>query len=199
MKHLCINCGKADVRPDTVRLSGVVRSIPYEIEMLGLKCPHCGYSTVDAKGMTEFSRLLSDKYRAEHQLLTSDEIVGLRSKFSENQEQFARRCGIGVATLKRIEKGKIQDLDTNRRILEATRPRINDTATQFQGYEPASGSSNTFYCSIHYCNTEPNQPTGVTCISPCGYELSRSSTAVPYGIEHELDIPVELLGYPHAR
>jgi DNA-binding transcriptional regulator YiaG len=94
--------------------------------MNGLKCPNCGYSIVDAKGMTEFSRLLSDKYRAEHKLLTSDEIVALRDRFDESQDQFAKRCNIGVATLKRIEKGKIQDEDTNRRIIENTKTPVKD-------------------------------------------------------------------------
>src|ERR1700733_11576356 len=109
MNDLCINCGKADLRPDTVRLSGVVRSEPYEVEMAGLKCPNCSYMTVDAKGMTEFSRLLSDRYRAKYGLLTSDQILSRRNSFKESQEQFAKRCDIGIATLKRIEKGKIQD------------------------------------------------------------------------------------------
>jgi putative zinc finger/helix-turn-helix YgiT family protein len=130
MNNLCINCGKADVRPDTVRLSGVVRSIPYQVEMQGLKCRNCGHSTLDAKGMTEFSRLLSDKYRAAHDLLTSEEILSLRNKFNESQEQFAKRCHIGIATLKRIEKGKIQDSDTDRRIRENTKVTVK-VVTQY--------------------------------------------------------------------
>jgi putative zinc finger/helix-turn-helix YgiT family protein len=126
MSTLCISCQQAELRPAMVKLSGVVRSEPYWVEMNGLKCPNCGYSTVDAKGMTEFSRLLSDKYRAEHDLLTSDEIVALRNRFDENQDQFAKRCNIGPATLKRIEKGKIQDEDTNRKIIEKTKTRVDD-------------------------------------------------------------------------
>lgn len=156
MKNLCINCGKADVRPDTVRISGVVRSIPYEVEMHGLKCPNCGYGTVDAKGMTEFSRLLSDKWRAEHGFLTSDEIVTRRAKFNESQEQFAKRCKIGPATLKRIEKGKIQDADTNRRIIENTREPIV-SGNQYLFYNVPqnvlqSGTGIVFLCG-RYHNT----------------------------------------------
>ena len=126
MGDLCINCGKANLRPDNVRLSGVVRSQPYEVEMLGLKCPNCGHSTVDAKGMTEFSRLLSDQYRSAHGLLTSDEIVALRRQFKESQEAFADRVGVGVASIKRWELGKIQDKHCDDQIREKTKPRVTD-------------------------------------------------------------------------
>jgi putative zinc finger/helix-turn-helix YgiT family protein len=227
MSILCINCGKADLRPDTVKLRGEVRSIPYEVEIQGLKCPHCGYGTVDAQGMTEFSRLLSDKYRAEHDLLTSEEIVALRSKLDENQEQFAKRCGIGTATLKRIEKGKIQDVDTNRRILDATRPSIEDTALQFQLCTPEGG-----YTLVLSGNLEPCQLVlgrGTICsvttyvpnnISVYGYEVGKanacsscesdwsvtgtSGTTVSASTQfrrtlHDTTVPVELLGNLYAR
>jgi putative zinc finger/helix-turn-helix YgiT family protein len=126
--NTCINCGKVAVRSDTVMFGGEVRSIRYEVEMQGFKCANCGYSTLDAKGMTEFSRLLSDKYRAEHGLLTSERILSLRNGFNESQEQFAKRCGIGVATLKRIEKGKIQDADTDKRLRDNTQPLLQSSA-----------------------------------------------------------------------
>jgi DNA-binding transcriptional regulator YiaG len=161
MSVLCINCGKADLRPDTVRLAGVVRSEPYWVEMMGVKCPNCGYSTVDAKGMTEFSRLLSDKYRAEHGLLTSEQILAHREgHFKESQEQFAKRCGIGVATLKRIEKGKIQDEDTNRRIIENTKT-------------PVVNSDQFVYANIE-CNSTINCGGGVP--------PTNRPTDWPYGI-----------------
>ncbi|MGO9517370.1 MAG: type II TA system antitoxin MqsA family protein [Candidatus Korobacteraceae bacterium] len=120
MSTLCISCQQSELRPATVKLAGVVRSEPYWVEMNGLKCPNCGYSIVDARGMTEFSRLLSDKYRAEHNLLTSDEIVALRKGFDENQQEFADRVGVGVASIKRWELGKIQDERFDKLIREKT-------------------------------------------------------------------------------
>jgi DNA-binding XRE family transcriptional regulator/predicted nucleic-acid-binding Zn-ribbon protein len=157
MSHVCIECGTAELRPEKVRLQGVVRSQPYEVEMLGLKCPNCGYSTVDAKGMTEFSRLLSDKWRSENGLLTSDEILARRASFHESQDQFAKRCKIGPATLKRIEKGKIQDIDTNRRILENTNTQV--TIVNFNQYVYANVGSASYSRSsnvMDICSTGTN-------------------------------------------
>jgi putative zinc finger/helix-turn-helix YgiT family protein len=128
MGVLCINCEKAELRPSMVKLAGIVRSEPYWVEMQGLKCPNCGYNTVDASGMTEFSRLLSDEYRRTHGLLTSDQITELRKKFGMNQQRFADHIGVGVASIKRWELGKIQDNRSNDLILERTREKINSSS-----------------------------------------------------------------------
>jgi putative zinc finger/helix-turn-helix YgiT family protein len=222
MSVLCINCQKAEFRSATVRLSGVVRGNPYQVEMQGLKCLKCGFETVDAKGMTEFGRLLSDKYRAEHDLLTSEQILAFRNGFNESQDQFAKRCGIGVATLKRIEKGKIQDADTNRKILEATRPAIEQTAVQFQSCEAGSGVSIDGAYVEEWCAAEHSPLftksgggggymviTANAC-SSCGYAWTiksgniASSTEFRYATRDTQDttaiVPPELLlGYRYAR
>lgn len=124
MKTLCISCTKADLRNAKVRLSGTVRGENYTIEMYGLECPNCGYRTVDGRSMSEFGRLLADEYRRAHDLLTSDDIVALRRQFRDNQEAFAKRVGVGVASIKRWELGKIQDERNNKLILEQTRPQV---------------------------------------------------------------------------
>jgi putative zinc finger/helix-turn-helix YgiT family protein len=120
MKILCINCAKAYLERASVRLSGEIRKHPYTVNMEGLKCPNCGYSTVESKSMVELGRLAADEYRRAHGLLTGDEIVALRHKFGDSQDAFAKRIGVGVASIKRWELGKIQDRIYNDLILSRT-------------------------------------------------------------------------------
>jgi DNA-binding XRE family transcriptional regulator len=76
--------------------------------------------------MPEYGRLLADKYRARHGLLTSDEIRKRRRRLELTQEQFATHLGVGIASIKRWEMGKIQDLRNNQLIVERTRPPVTD-------------------------------------------------------------------------
>ncbi len=128
MKTLCISCTKANLRNARVRLLGTVRQENYTVEMDGLECPNCGYATVEGKSMPEFGRLLADQYRRGHGLLTSNDIVALRRQFGESQEAFAKRLGVGPASIKRWELGKIQDERSNQLILEKTEPKIRETS-----------------------------------------------------------------------
>ncbi len=120
MTILCINCAKADLERKLVRLSGEIRKHHYTVEMEGLKCPNCGYSTVDGKSMVELGRLAADEYRHANGLLTSNEIVALREHSKESQEAFAKRLGVGSASIKRWELGKIQSKHYDDLIREKT-------------------------------------------------------------------------------
>lgn len=79
----------------------------------GLKCPICGYETIEGARMAEFRRLVADEYRKEHGLLTSTQIRSLRKSLGMNQEEFAGHLGVGIASVKRWEMGKIQDRRSN--------------------------------------------------------------------------------------
>ena len=99
----CLNCDDADLAPSMVQLQGEVRGETYSVTMLGLSCPRCGYKTIEGAAMPEYRRLLADQYRAAHALLTSEQIRALRKSFGETQEQFAKRIGFGIASVKRWE------------------------------------------------------------------------------------------------
>lgn len=118
----CIQCGQDNLKPVTVQLSGTVRGEKYTVELQGLQCPRCGYKTIEGAAMPEFGRLLADKYRAAHQLLTSGEIRAIRKRLGMSQEAFAQHLDVGLASVKRWEMGKIQDAHSNQRIIEKTEP-----------------------------------------------------------------------------
>ncbi len=122
----CIECGRANLQPGTVRLSGDVRGKYYVVEMEGLKCPSCGYKTIEGSKMAEFGRLLADRYREDHGLLTSVEIRSLRKQLGMTQEEFASHVGVGVASVKRWEMGKIQDRRSNECIIRRTESELGE-------------------------------------------------------------------------
>ncbi len=148
MKILCISCTKADLRKAKVQLPGTIRGEDYTVEMEGLECPNCGYKTVDGKSMAEFGRLVADKYRSAHDLLTSDEIVALRHRFGENQPEFANRVGVGVASIKRWELGKIQDRQSNDLLIEKTKPQV-ENLQQYNFQAITGGTSLWLDCTVN--------------------------------------------------
>jgi len=123
MATVCVQCERAELQQVSVDLPGKVRGENYTVRMEGLACPRCGYKTIEGPRMPEYGRLLADKYRANHGLLTSGEIRARRSSLGMSQQQFADHLGVGVASVKRWEMGKIQDERNNDRIIERTEER----------------------------------------------------------------------------
>jgi putative zinc finger/helix-turn-helix YgiT family protein len=144
MTVLCINCAQDNLETTRVRLSGEIRKFPYTVEMEGLKCPACGYSTVDSRSMAEFGRLASDEYRRAHGLLTSTEIRNIRTNLGLSQQEFADFIDVGIASIKRWELGKIQDKRSDDLIREKTKPTISNVA-QYAMPSPVS-TSGTSLC-----------------------------------------------------
>jgi putative zinc finger/helix-turn-helix YgiT family protein len=167
MTILCINCAKADLDKARVQLSGEVRKYPYTVEMEGLKCPNCGYSTVDSQSMAELGRLAADEYRRAHGLLTSDEIVALREYFDESQEAFAKRVGVGSASIKRWELGKIQDKVYDDLIRERTKRTVNSSSEYVYTYI-ATKSANTAWSTLE--SAMPRNGTSVVVLMPSNQE-----------------------------
>jgi putative zinc finger/helix-turn-helix YgiT family protein len=116
----CPNCEASDLHVARVKLAGTVRGEEFSVETSGLRCPNCGFETIEGEDMPEYGRLLADAYRRTHGLLTSDEIRALRKARGMSQAQFAEWLGVGEASIKRWEMGKIQDPRNNDRIVEMT-------------------------------------------------------------------------------
>jgi putative zinc finger/helix-turn-helix YgiT family protein len=158
MKTTCIACSEANLQPSEVQLSGTVRGEEYTVKMQGLICPRCGYKTIEGADMAEYGRLLSDEYRAAHELLTSVEIRSRRNRLGMSQEEFANYVGVGVASIKRWEMGKIQDVRSNQLIIERT--EIPATSVRAYVLEPLACSS-TFRYSLN--NTVVNSAMNDLC------------------------------------
>ncbi len=104
----CLNCD-GELHEQVVDFSTEVKGQQVVFSMSGLVCAACGYHTVRGEEVAEYMRRAADVYRAQNNLLTSDEIRLRRKSLGMNQEQFAAHLGVGVASVKRWEWGQIQD------------------------------------------------------------------------------------------
>lgn len=174
----CIKCGKVELAPATITLEGEVRGETYSVRMRGRVCPDDGYKTIEGSDMPEFARLLSDKYRAAHGLLTSEEIRRRRKRLGMSQQQLANYLRVGVASVKRWEMGKIQDKrldDEIRRKTDKFRATTNaepelvaatETSTNaFRGQPLLKGTSQTCAPSGGAVKLESRQTTGPLCLA----------------------------------
>lgn len=131
----CIQCRKANLSKKPGQIPGELRGERFTVTMEALVCPKCGYRTVDGPQMAEYMRLVADAYRSKHGLLTSEQIRARRRHLGMSQAAFAEYLGVGVASVKRWEMGKVQDRSSDKLIRlradenEASRnlKRIRDT------------------------------------------------------------------------
>src|SRR5208282_3373904 len=62
----CLECGQGHLEPSPVSLTGERHGEKFTVNMEGLRCPECGFETVDSDQSVELTRLISDAYRAAH-------------------------------------------------------------------------------------------------------------------------------------
>ena len=89
--------------------------------------------------MPEYGRLLADKYRSAHGLLTSEELKERRERLSMSQAKFAEYLGVGIASVKRWEMGKVQESAMDALIRLKTEPeaaRLNLKTVEALGLSP---------------------------------------------------------------
>jgi len=85
-------------------------------------CSECGFSIL-ADGQSDKLRMKTvDAYRNKHGLLTSFEMVARRKKMVMTQQQFADHVGVGIASIKRWEGGRVQDPSSDALIRIKTEP-----------------------------------------------------------------------------
>ncbi len=152
----CIACRNAELRSALVSLEGTVRGETYTVEMIGLVCPNGDYQTIEGADMPEFAKLLADRYRSLHGLLTSEEIRSRRKRLWMSQQQFANYVGVGVASVKRWEMGKIQEKRSDDEIRRKTDRPAHVTAARIGRVEGLITSTNTG-CT-DYIVVEARQP-----------------------------------------
>lgn len=107
----CFECGQPTLATGIVRLDGERQGEIFTVETEGLQCMHtnCGFKTVDSRQSDQFTALLSDAFRKKHGLLTGTEIREIRRQLGMTQPEFAEYLGVGVASVKRWELGRIQE------------------------------------------------------------------------------------------
>ncbi len=117
----CLNCAK-QLRRKIAPITGFYDGETFTVKTQAIVCPYCGFSTVDAPHLDEYYRAVADAYRTAHGRLTSDQIVAARKRLKMSQRAFARFLGVGEASIKRWELGKVQDRAMDELIRLKTHP-----------------------------------------------------------------------------
>src|SRR5947207_2981869 len=123
----CFNCEKANLRPADINIAGKLKSEVYTIHMRGLRCPNCGYETIEGADTPQFRRLLAEAYQRAHGLLTVSELIARRKRLGMSQDAFTKHTGLSPATIKRAEAGKILERSSDQLIRQKTAPNLHDT------------------------------------------------------------------------
>lgn len=113
---LCLKCEDSELIKKKETFEGEVRGDSFKVKTEGMVCPQCGFKTLGPDQMDDFRLQLSEGYRKKQGLLTSKEIVDYRNRLDMTQEEFADYLGVGIASLKRWELGKIQDPSSDKLI-----------------------------------------------------------------------------------
>ncbi len=104
----CIKCS-AEMVERPARFANKLGGRTVTVRMHALVCPSCGSKGLDIGRMADYGRLVADSYRKEEALLTSVEIRHARERLKLSQQAFADYLGVGVASVKRWEWGKVQE------------------------------------------------------------------------------------------
>jgi len=124
MRAICDYCGKeVDVLLYQAKDTYKVKGEDITIDVTICKCSCCGediwVSDVDNNNL----RTAYNEYRKKHQLLTPDQIKGIREKYGLSQVSFAKLLGFGEKTIARYENGSIQDEAHNNLMMLVDEPQ----------------------------------------------------------------------------
>ncbi len=118
----CFVCDKGKFKIGQACMEREFRDKKYKVQSSAMVCSHCEYALVEGSDLPEVMPKLADAYRLDHGLLTSNDIKQRRAALAMSQSRFATWLGVGVATVKRIEMGQVQDSSTDQLIRIRTDP-----------------------------------------------------------------------------
>lgn len=99
----------------------------FSLRLETLCCEQCEFSFLSDSESERLVQATWDAYREKHGLLTANEIRKLRKGLNMTQGQFADYLGVGEASIKRWERGLVQDKSNDELIRAKTAsPRFTD-------------------------------------------------------------------------
>lgn len=135
----CFECDRGELKPAIVNLAGERNGESFTVQVSGLRCDECGFQTVDSEQSAQFTKAISDAYRAAHGLLTGKEIRARRARLKMTQQEFADYLGTGVASVKRWEAGQVQERAMDQLIrLKTDADSARENLRKLEGQAPES-------------------------------------------------------------
>ena len=106
----CLNCDCEKFEQKNMRFNPEIKGEEVEVVVPALVCTGCQTPFMDNEQMNVLRRAAADKFRKQHQLLTSEEIIRYRALLGMSQIAFASYLKVGEASIKRWETYYVQDV-----------------------------------------------------------------------------------------
>lgn len=106
----CLNCDGEKFDSKNMRFHPEIKGEEVEVVVPSLVCKQCQTPLMDGEQMNVLRKTAADKYRTQHNLLTSQEIIKYRALLGMSQAAFACYLKVGEASIKRWETYYVQDV-----------------------------------------------------------------------------------------
>jgi len=106
----CLNCDCEEFESKNIRFNLEIKGEEVEVVVPSFVCTKCQTPLMDGEQMNMLRRSAADKYRKQHHLLTSEEIIKYRTSLGMSQTAFANYLKVGEASIKRWETYFVQDV-----------------------------------------------------------------------------------------
>lgn len=140
----CLKCDKTQFIEQKVRFTPEIKGETLEVIVPCTVCKNCQTPLMNTQQMSVLRRASVDKYKENHHLLTSSQIIAYREELGMSQSAFARYLGAGEASIKRWETYYIQDASQD----ELIRLKCDEAAAEIN------------FLNVHWKRDEPNIYSG---------------------------------------
>lgn len=106
----CLNCNCEKFETKNIRFNPEIKGEEVAIVVPSFVCTKCQTPLMNGEQMNLLRRKAADKYRIQHNLLTSKEIIKYRASLGMSQAAFANYLKVGEASIKRWETYYVQDV-----------------------------------------------------------------------------------------
>lgn len=159
----CLQCNNTHFIEQKVRFNPEIKGETIEVIVPCMVCENCQTPLMNTEQMNVLRRASADKYRENHNLLTSSQISTYREELGMSQSAFARYLGVGEASIKRWETYFIQDTSQD----ELIRLKCDEAAAEMN------------FLNVHWKRDEPNIYSG-----NIKFNLQLFKNVVLYLVEH---------------
>jgi putative zinc finger/helix-turn-helix YgiT family protein len=145
----CLNCDCEKFVLKNIRFNPEVKGEEVEVVVPSFVCTNCQTPLMDGEQMNLLRRSAADKYRKQHNLLTSEEIVKYRALLGMSQTAFANYLKVGEASIKRWETCYVQDVvqdDHIRLKCDEAYAELNALEVHWKSYCSNIYSGNRTFC-----------------------------------------------------
>lgn len=159
----CLQCDKTLFVEQKVRFNPEIKGEVLDVVVPCMVCKNCQTPFMNTEQMNILRRASADKYRENHSLLTSSQIVAYREELGMSQSAFARYLGVGEASVKRWETYFIQDTSQD----ELIRLKCDEAAAEMN------------FLNVYWKRDEPDIYSG-----NAKFNLQLFKNVVLYLVEH---------------